>query len=114
MNVGVSSVHNDFLQYYIDLGFFGYILWLISMTIVRICYFGKKGKIDNAIITFCLSVYLVIVTSTDNTMNYPLLTAVLAILMIGCRFDEKVRDKEKKMFGYVSEINRETKDESIL
>ena len=114
MNVGVSSVHNDFLQYYIDLGFVGYILWLISMIVVRICYFGKKGKIDNAIITFCLSVYLVVVSSTDNTMNYPLLTAVLAILMIGSGFDEKVRDKEKKMFGYVSEINRETKEESIL
>ena len=114
MNVGVSSVHNDFLQYFIDLGFWGYILWLVSMTLVRVCYFGKKGKVENGIIALALSIYLVIVSSTDNTMNYPLLTTVLAIIMIGHGFDEKVRTTEIKMFGYISDVNRETKGGTIL
>ena len=114
MNVGVSSVHNDFLQYFIDLGFWGYILWLVSMTLVRVCYFGKKGKVENGIIALALSIYLVIVSSTDNTMNYPLLTTVLAIIMIGHGFDEKVRSSETKMFGYISDVNRETEDRIIL
>ena len=114
MDVGVSSVHNDFLQYFIDLGFWGYILWLVSMTLVRVCYFGAKGKVDNAITTLVLTIYLVIVSSTDNTMNYPLLTTVLAIIMIGQGFDEKVRKTETKMFGCISEANRETEGESIL
>ena len=114
MSVGVSSVHNDFLQYFIDLGFWGYILWLVSMTLFRVCYFGAKGKIDNAIIAFSLSIYLVIVSSTDNTMNYPLLTTVLGIIMIGHGFDEKVRKTEEKIFGCVSDVNKETEGESIL
>ena len=114
MNVGVSSVHNDFLQYFIDLGFWGYILWLVSMTLVRVCYFGKKGKVENGIIALALSIYLVIVSSTDNTMNYPLLTTVLAIIMIGHGFDEKVRITETKMFGYISDVNRETEGGTIL
>jgi hypothetical protein len=114
MNVGVSSVHNDFLQYFIDLGFFGYIMWLASMTIVRVCYFGRKEKTENAIITLALTVYLVIVSSTDNTMNYPLLTTVLAIIMIGHGFNDDVRNKEMKMFGYVSKVNREAKEEKVL
>ena len=114
MNVGVTSVHNDFLQYFIDLGFWGYILWLISMTILRVCYFGAKGKVDNAIITLALIIYLVIVSSTDNTMNFPLLTTVLAVIMIGQGFDEKVRDTETKMFGCVSDANKNTGGESIL
>ena len=114
MNVGVSSVHNDFLQYFIDLGFWGYILWLVSMTLVRVCYFGKKGKVENGIIALALSIYLVIVSSTDNTMNYPLLTTVLAIIMIGHGFDEKVRTRETKMFGYISDVNRETEGGTIL
>ena len=114
MNVGVSSVHNDFLQYFIDLGFWGYILWLVSMTLVRVCYFGKKGKVENGIIALALSIYLVIVSSTDNTMNYPLLTTVLAIVMIGHGFDEKVRSSETKMFGYVSDVNREAEGGTIL
>lgn len=114
MNVGVSSVHNDFLQYFIDLGFCGYILWLASMTIVRVCYFGRKEKTENAIITLALTVYLVIVSSTDNTMNYPLLTTVLAIIMIGHGFNDNVRNKEMKIFGYVSKVNREAKEEKVL
>lgn len=114
MSIGVAAVHNDFLQYYIDLGFWGYILWLLSMTLVRVCYFGSKGKIDQAIITFALTVYLVIVSATDNTMNYPLLTTVLAIIMIGHGFDEKVCKTEEKMFGYVSKINKEAEDGLIL
>ena len=114
MTVGVNAVHNDFLQYFIDLGFWGYILWISSMTILRVSYFGKNGKIENAILAFALTVYLVIVSSTDNTMNYPLLTTVLAIIMIGNGFDEKVETTEKKMFGHVSEINKIAKGDAIL
>ena len=114
MSVGVFSVHNDFLQYFIDLGFWGYILWLLSMILVRVCYFGAKGKVENAIITLALTIYLVIVSSTDNTMNYPLLTTVLAIIMIGNGFDKKVQTTENKMFGYISSVNKNSQGESIL
>jgi len=114
MKVGVASVHNDFLQHFIDLGFWGYIIWLVSIILVRVCYFGAKGKVENAIITFILTLYLIIVSTTDNTMNYPLLTGVLAILMIGCGFDKNVRETENKIFGYISEANREEESESFL
>ena len=114
MKVGVASVHNDFLQHFIDLGFWGYIIWLVSMTLVRVLYFGRKGNVENAIITFMLIIYLIIVSSTDNTMNYPLLTGVLAMLMMGNSFDEDVRDTEFKMFGYVSKVNREEESDSLL
>ena len=110
MNVDVASVHNDFLQYFIDLGFWGYILWLASMTILRVCYFGKNGNIENAILAFSLTLYLVIVSSTDNTMNYPLLTGVLAMLMMGNSFSENVCRTENKMFNYISAVNREERD----
>jgi hypothetical protein len=114
MSVGVNSVHNDFLQYFIDLGFWGYILWLVSMTVVRVCYFGSKGKTENAIITFALTVYLIIVSSTDNTLNYPLLTTTLAVLMIGQGFNERVQNAEMKLFGYVSNVNKNTEGDSLL
>ena len=114
MSVGVTAVHNDFLQYFIDLGFWGYILWLVSMIIMRVCYFGAGRNSDGAIIALVLSVYLVIVSSTDNTMNFPLLTTVLAVIMIGHGFDEKVRTTEEKLFGYVSEANRITGSGAIL
>ena len=84
------------------------------MTLLRVCYFGRKGKVENAIITFMLTIYLIIVSSTDNTMNYPLLTGVLAMLMMGNCFEENVRDAEFKMFGYISKANREEESEALL
>ena len=114
VGIEVVSVHNDFLQYFIDLGFWGYILWLLSMTVFRILYFGSKGNTENAITVLTLTIYLVIASSTDNTMNFPLLTAVLAILMSGCDFDEKVRKTEEKMFGYISPENQKTKGDALL
>ena len=106
MNIGVASIHNDFLQHYIDLGFWGYIIWLLSMTLLRVRYFGRNGDIEGAINAFILTLYLVIASSTDNTMNYPLLTGVLAMLMMASGFDERVRKAEQKMFGYISKENK--------
>ncbi len=114
IHIGVASVHNDFLQYFIDLGFWGYIMWLVSMTLLRVKYFGANGNVESAIVTFALLVYLIVVSLTDNTMNYPLLTAVLAILMSGCGFDKQVRTAETKMFGYVSEPNKYKGGNSLL
>ncbi len=114
MKVGVASVHNDFLQHFIDLGFWGYIIWLFSMTLVRACYFGRHGNVDNAITSFMLTLYLIIVSTTDNTMNYPLLTGVLAILMMGNGFEENVRHSEQKIFGYISKANRKNGSDSLL
>ena len=114
MKVGVASVHNDFLQHFIDLGFWGYIIWLVSMTLIRVWYFGRRGNVENAIITFMLTLYLVIVSTTDNTMNYPLLTGVLAMLMMGNAFEENVQQSEQKMFGYISEANQKEESETLL
>lgn len=114
MKVGVASVHNDFLQHFIDLGFWGYIIWLISMIFLRVWYFGRKGKTESAIVSFMLILYLVVVSTTDNTMNYPLLTGVLAILIIGCGFDDNVREEENKIFGYISADNRKKESRSML
>lgn len=113
MEIGVASIHNDFLQHFIDLGFWGYIVWLLAMILLRVRYYGAKGKVDSAIVAFMLVLYLVISSTTDNTMNYPLLTGVLALIMTGHGFNENVRNKENKMFGYVSEVNRD-KDDSLL
>ena len=114
MHIGVASVHNDFLQHYIDLGFWGYIIWLLSMTLFRVCYFGRKGDVEGAIIAFILVIYLVIASSTDNTMNYPLLTGTIAMLMMSNNFDNRVRSAEHKMFGYISKENREEESDLLL
>ena len=81
---------------------------------VALWYFGRRGNVENAIITFILTLYLIIVSTTDNTMNYPLHTGVLAMLMIGNAFEENVRQSEHKMFGYISNTNQKEESETLL
>ena len=47
-------------------------------------------------------------------MNYPLLTGVLAILMMGNTYEENVRNTEYKMFGCISEANQEEESDLLL
>ena len=61
-----------------------------------------------------LTLYLIIVSSTDNTMNYPLLTGVLAMLMMGNSFDNNVCRTEFEIFGCVSDENKEEESDSLL
>lgn len=114
IKIGVASIHNEFLQNYIDLGFWGFIIWLVSMTLVRVWYFGRNGNVESAIITFSLTLYLIIASSTDNTMNYPLLTGTLAMIMMGNSFGKNVRSTETKIFGCVSDANKEKEMDSLL
>lgn len=96
VSLGVSAVHNDFLQFYVDLGFWGYILWLISMTVLRTGYFGKNDS-DTATVAAILTVYLIIASSTDNTVNYPLLTTVMGVIIIGNGFN-RATDAQQKYY----------------
>ena len=47
-------------------------------------------------------------------MSYPLLTGVLAMLMMGNNFDENVRRTESKMFGCISMANADDESDSLL
>lgn len=95
VSLGVSAVHNDFLQFFVDLGFFGYILWLLSITLLRTGYFGR-GDNDTATVTALLTVYLIIVSSTDNTINYPLLTTTMGVIIMGNGYEKRVSTQQQR------------------
>ena len=104
--LNMDTVHNDFLQLYIDVGFWGYILWLAALTLQRIRNFGRRGNTAAAINAFAILMYMLLTSSTDNTMNYPLVHTTIAILIAGHGFDQRVREEEARLFGYVSPENR--------
>ncbi len=105
IHVGVTAVHNDFLQFFIDLGFFGYILWLIAMTYLRTRYFGRHGDYDTATVAAMMIAYLLVCSSTDNTINYPLLTTVLAICIIGNGYEKAVEEEDRILTGKRMKFN---------
>lgn len=101
-----NAIHNDYLQIYIDLGFWGYILWMFTMTYFRTSYFGRKGQIEDRINTFSIMCYILILSTTDNTMYYQLMYTVSGIVIMGHTFDRQVLQTDQRLFGVVEEQNR--------
>lgn len=112
--IGMDTVHNDFLQYYIDLGFWGYLLWLLSLTALRLWYFGRRGDTSGMANVFSLTVFLVLVSTTDNTLNFQLFYTTIAILMAAPGFDARTARQEEMLLGYVSHENRPRKEGGLL
>lgn len=82
---GISSfpiLHNDFLAGYIELGFWGYVMWIILFLTIP-CLLRKNVHIANAVIL--LTGYMFINFLTDNTYIYvtwllPFYSILLAIV----------------------------------
>ncbi len=104
--IAVASAHNDFLMSYIDMGFVGFILWFLSYTILRTKFFGREKNIRAEIFVFSLVIMQIINSCTDNTFLYPLFSLTVALLMMSFNFDKRVRNADRRFFGYVSEANK--------
>ena len=102
----VQAIHNDFLQHFIDLGFFGYIFWLLSLTVLRTWYFGRNGNTDAKVGAFVITCYMLILSTTDNTLNYQMFFTVTSLLIMGHGYDKRVRKTDERLFGYIEESNR--------
>lgn len=96
---GITSLHNEFLLYFIELGFAGYIVWMLSLTVLRVWYFGRKGHIRRGIVAACVMLYILLISTTDNTLHYPLLDMVASVLIMGVGFDSAVEEEEIRIFG---------------
>lgn len=96
LNVYSGSVHNDFLQFYIDLGFWGYIFWILTLTVLRTKYFGRGGKITNEIITFAVILFMLVISSTDNTLNHQMFYIATDMVIMGYGFHERVQEERQR------------------
>ena len=94
-----AAIHNDFLSMYIDLGFIGFLIWLLSISALRVWYFGRKGKTENKALAFAVMIYMFIVFSTDNTLTFQMVYTVTALIIMGHGFDQKNREEEIRIFG---------------
>lgn len=101
VDFGVKATHNDFLDTYINLGFFGYFFWLISILLVRTKYFGRHGKTQGEIIALCMLIVMVVFSMTDNTMLYPLYNTSFAVIIMGHDYNERVLEEEQRLLGNI-------------
>ena len=104
-DLAVDTIHNDILQMYIDLGFWGFAVWMISFTTLRIWYFGRRDRAAEGVNAFVLVLFMLLVSTTDNTLNYPLVHTALAILIAGHGFDRRAEEDRRRLEEAVARRN---------
>lgn len=83
-----GELHNDFLRQYIEIGFFGYIVWLWMMFVTRVRYFVMTRSSNHGILVFCCVIYCFFNYLTDNTYYYYYTNVALAaVVMCYCMED---------------------------
>ncbi|MDD6072610.1 MAG: hypothetical protein PUC12_17635, partial [Clostridiales bacterium] len=92
--VGFGLLHNDDLAMYIELGFWGFLVFLASYGVIfRVML--KRLRQREAVLVVCLILYTLVNYMTDNisiyiSYMYPLYVMILALMHQG----EKERNKE--------------------
>ena len=91
---GSGALHNDLLVSYIELGFWGFLIWGFLYIIWRSWWFYKfRGRNDAilliALIFFCLCTY-----SSDNTYYYFYVNLSFATLIMSYQIEEKEKPCE--------------------
>ncbi len=83
-----TGLHNDIATMYIDIGFWGLILWGVTLFPMRARFLAKREGAHGAILSLCYGVYLVVTALTDNTLEYIYVTAAIAVLILADRLKE--------------------------
>ncbi len=94
--IKVTGIHNDFLKYYIELGFFGFFIWNIFTFVIQPLVFKKKFNKEAVLLCVLTNIYAWCTYLTDNTSYYFFMSMTLRAISIGMCFQflEK-REREK-------------------
>ena len=68
--IGVHNAHNEYLTYFIELGFWGFIFWIWSNSWAKINSFRREFGWEGMTVTFMVVIYSFITYATDNTFLY--------------------------------------------
>lgn len=82
-----TQIHNDFLRMYLNIGFFGYWVWLWSWLPARLGYWFRRGGKDAGCLFLGICIYCFVLYATDNTIYYPYTMTACALVPMACRFD---------------------------
>ncbi|MBQ7000672.1 MAG: O-antigen ligase family protein [Oscillospiraceae bacterium] len=94
----IRRLHNIFLELYVELGFWGYLVWLFSNFFFRVRHFCRKRGAQCALMTFSALLYCYFTYLTDNTYSYFYLNTALFTVILSCAAEfidqETIREAE--------------------
>lgn len=85
----IRALHNDVLMLYIDIGFWGFLVWMLCYFPLRVSAIYRQQGVKDGILCLCLQVYILITAMTDNTIYYTYVTGALAICLMSRGLTER-------------------------
>lgn len=79
----IRALHNDILVLYIDLGFWGFWLWMLAFFPLRVWVVAKRQGVWGGILCACCCLNILATALTDNTIYYVYVIGAAAILPMG-------------------------------
>ena len=68
--VNINAVHNDILKMYVEMGFWGFLLWILGYYVFQTHWYISRCGEKVALCFATISVYMLITYMTDNTLFY--------------------------------------------
>lgn len=84
--IHVTGIHNDILKQYIEMGFWGFIVWMVYTYVFQMLLFGKRCGRDVMILCFIINLYAWITYMTDNTIYYFWLSTFMRCAIMSATF----------------------------
>ena len=97
----IKALHNDILQVYIDMGFWGFWAWMIAYLPFRVRSIQKIQGRKGGLICLCVTVCVLITGMTDNTIYYTYVTGAVSMAVMSYQFEALA---EKQDFGYRGQL----------
>ncbi len=86
-----TQIHNDFLRMYLNIGFFGYWIWLWSWLPARLNYWFRQAGKDAGCLFLGICTYCFVLYATDNTIYYPYTIIACTLIPMVCQFDAQAK-----------------------
>lgn len=87
-----GDIHNDFLRQYIELGFFGYLIWMVLFLNYKVGFFfhGMKTETDKAhgVLAMSFIVANYVTFMTENTLYACKMTMMMSLLIMAYHFED--------------------------
>ncbi|MBE6740956.1 MAG: O-antigen ligase family protein [Ruminococcaceae bacterium] len=85
--VNITAVHNDILKMYVEMGFWGFLLWILGYYVFQTHWYITRCGEKVAVCFMAINVYMLITYMTDNTMFYYWSSMVIRIIPLSFFFD---------------------------
>ena len=85
--IHVTGIHNDILKQYIELGFWGYFIWMTFTFLLQPLFYNKNFNSQAMVMCMITNLYAWCTYMTDNTIYYYFMSMTLRMILIAmaCR-----------------------------